>query len=134
MRNNKRGKILETKPTLNELPDGTKQWWMNGVLHREDGPAFEGLFGYKAWFLNGQPHRLDGPAIETADGHKEWWVNGERHRIDGPAYERADGYKDWFLNGKFYTEEEYIKRTQPVKELTIAEIEALLGHKVKVVK
>ena len=38
------------------------------------------------------------------------------------------------LNGEEYTEEEFLKRTQPVKELTVAEIEALLGHKVKVVK
>jgi hypothetical protein len=32
------------------------------------------------------------------------------------------------------TEQEHQQRTNPAKELTVAEIEALLGHKVKVVK
>jgi hypothetical protein len=41
--------------------------------------------GTKKWFLNGIHHREDGPAIERADGHKEWWLNGkslteEQHR------------------------------------------------------
>jgi len=33
-----------------------------------------------------------------------------------------------------YTEAEFLAQTQPVKELTIADIEKLLGHRVKVVK
>ena len=31
--------------------------------------------GNKRWYLNGVYHREDGPAMEFADGHKEWWVN-----------------------------------------------------------
>ena len=31
----------------------------------------------KAWFLNGKLHREDGPAIEWADGTKVWYLNGE---------------------------------------------------------
>jgi len=38
------------------------------------------------------------------------------------------------LNDVEYTEEEYLKKTAKVKELTVAEIEALLGYPVKVVK
>jgi len=72
------------KPTLTEFADGSKYWYLNGELHREDGPA-----------------------IENADGYKEWWVNGLRHREDGPAIEYADGTKFWYLNDKEYTEEEY---------------------------
>ena len=65
----------------------------------------------------------------------EWFLNNKRHREDGPAYEYSNGNKQWWLNGKqYYTKEEFLKATQPVKELTIAEIEALLGHRVKVVK
>jgi len=30
------------------------------------------LDGSKEWFLNGQRHREDGPAVEYANGHKEW--------------------------------------------------------------
>jgi len=34
--------------------------------------------GTRRWFLNGELHRVDGPAIEFANGSKEWWINGER--------------------------------------------------------
>ena len=30
------------------------------------------------WWKDGNLHRDDGPAIERANGHKEWWKNG-RH-------------------------------------------------------
>jgi hypothetical protein len=38
------------------------------------------------------------------------------------------------LNGVEYTEEEFLKLTTKAKELTVAEIESLLGYAVKVVK
>jgi hypothetical protein len=68
--------------------------------------------GYKEWYLNGQLHREDGPAIEYADGDKAWWFNDQRHREDGPAVEGADGYKAWYLNGKKLTEDEFNSRNQ----------------------
>jgi hypothetical protein len=34
--------------------------------------------GSKSWWLNGKLHRLDGPAIEWVDGSEAWWVNGKR--------------------------------------------------------
>ena len=64
--------------------------------------------GHREWRLNGEFHRLDGPAIEFANGSKSWFLNGIRHREDGPAIEYADGHKEWLLNGKEYTEEEYV--------------------------
>ena len=33
--------------------------------------------GYKAWYLNGKLHREDGPAMEWANGYKAWWLNGK---------------------------------------------------------
>ncbi|NBT47480.1 MAG: hypothetical protein EBT07_06615 [Actinobacteria bacterium] len=33
--------------------------------------------GRKEWFLNDLLHREDGPAVETPDGRKQWWLNGE---------------------------------------------------------
>jgi hypothetical protein len=38
------------------------------------------------------------------------------------------------LNGVEYTEKEFLKKTAKVNELTVAEIEALLGYSVKVIK
>jgi hypothetical protein len=40
-------------------------------------------------FLNGEIHREDGPAAEYANGDKWWFLNGENHREDGPAIEYA---------------------------------------------
>ena len=34
--------------------DENKEWYLNGKLHREDGPAIEGPDGYKEWYLNGK--------------------------------------------------------------------------------
>ena len=90
--------------------------------------------GDKCWYLNGKYHREDGPAFECANGTKEWRLNGNLHREDGPAVEYANGDKSWYLNGKRLTESEHAAATKPVKELTVAEIEALLGYAVKVVK
>ena len=63
--------------------------------------------GTVRYYLNGRLHRTDGPAIERADGGKAWWVNGRLHRTDGPAIERADGYKEWYINGKKYSEQSF---------------------------
>jgi len=82
--------------------------------------------------LKGELHRENGPAIEWTSGTKEWWLNGKRHREDGPAIERTNGTKVWYLNDEELTEEEFNARTQ-VKELSIAELEEMLGFKIKVV-
>ncbi len=59
--------------------DGTKKWFKNGDLHREDGPAIEWADGTKIWYVDGKLHREDGPAIEYASGSKEWYRNGSRY-------------------------------------------------------
>ena len=79
-------------------------------------------------------HRENGPAVEYADGTKVWYQNDQRHRIDGPAIERADGTKEWHLNGEELTEAEFLAATQPVVEMTVADIEKLVGKRVKIVK
>ena len=92
-------------------PNGDKEWYLNGKLHREDGPAVEWADGYKEWFLNGKLHREDGPAVESAFGHKEWFLNGKLHREDGPAIEYSTGTKKWFLNDKSMSEDEHKRAT-----------------------
>jgi len=79
--------------------------------------------GIRIWTLNDQFHREDGPAIEYADGRKFWYLNDKRHRADGPAIEYADGGKSWYLHGMKYTEQEFLKLTQPIKDMTVAELE-----------
>ena len=120
--------------TVKVRADGTKEWYLNDKLHREDGPAMEFADGSKCWYLNGKLHREDGPAIEYASGSKSWYLNGKLHREDGPAMEFADGDKFWYLNGKKVTEEEHKRMTSPVVEMTMEEINKALGKQVKVVE
>ena len=60
------------------------------------------IFGDKFYYVNNVLHREDGPAIEFANGNKLWYKNGELHREDGPAVEYLNGHKEWFLHGKLY--------------------------------
>jgi len=42
------------QPIFKTYPNGTKHWYLNGRLHREDGPAVEYANGDKCWYLNGK--------------------------------------------------------------------------------
>ena len=90
------------QPVCTTGANGTKYWYINDKLHREDGPAVEFANGTKYWYINDKCHREDGPAIEGANGTKFWYINGKRHREDGPAIEYANGTKYWYINGKKY--------------------------------
>jgi hypothetical protein len=79
-------------------------------------------------------HREDGPAFEGSDGTKSWYLNGKRHREDGPAIEWADGDKYWYLNGVRLTEEEFKKKTAKEVVLTLDEIADKLGIDVNKLK
>ena len=63
--------------------------------------------GTKFWYKNGRIHRDDGPAVESADGTKFWYKNGKIHREDGPAREYANSYKEYWLNDKEYSYNEW---------------------------
>ena len=105
--------------------NGDKAWYLHGKLHREDGPAYEGVGGTKFWCLNGLYHREDGPAVEWLSGTKEWILDGNPHREDGPAIEWANGTNYWYLNDRWYeTEEEWRiaideLRTKEIKDLIV---------------
>jgi hypothetical protein len=78
--------------------DGTKCWYVDDQLHREDGPALEKPKNYRAWFKNGKLHREDGVAIEYfgRDGDlgvgwfptKIWYYRGRR--VDCSCQEEFD--------------------------------------------
>ena len=117
--------------TVKVYEDGGQDWFLNGNLHREDGPAVIWATGTQEWWLNGKRHREDGPAYIGANGTQKWFLNGNLHREDGPAVIGASGYQAWYLNDKQVTEEQVMK---PTKELTVADVEELLGYSVKIVK
>jgi len=68
---------MKKKPELKITEYGTKRWYLNGKLHRENGPAIEYVNGTKEWYLNGKRHRIDGPAIEWSNGDKYWYLKGK---------------------------------------------------------
>jgi hypothetical protein len=68
---------MKTKPVCETDKYGTKRWYLNDELHREDGPAIEYANGEKQWYRNDTLHREDGPAIEWASGNKAWYINGQ---------------------------------------------------------
>ena len=111
---------------------GKQSWYLNDKLHREDGPAIIRADGSQSWCLNDKLHREDGPAIISANGTEIWCLNDKLHREDGPAIISANGTQEWWLNGIKLTEEEFNSRNE-IKELSVAEIEKLLGYKIKVV-
>jgi len=79
-------------------------------------------------------HRENGPAVERSDGYKAYYQNNKWHRIDGPARIWPNGDEEYWIDGVRYTKEEFLAKTNPVKELTVADIEKLLGYPVKIVK
>ena len=106
---------MENKPICEIDTYGHKYWFLNGKLHREDGPAAEYNTGNKEWYINDILHREDGPAIDCKDGTKFWFVHGVPHRLDGPAIIWADGVKEWCVNDIEIKEE----ITKWAKELSI---------------
>ena len=70
---------MNEEPQLIILPNGTKQWRLNGIVHRTDGPAIEWVDGRKYWKINGKQHRTDGPAVEYPDGDAEWWIDDKEY-------------------------------------------------------
>ena len=103
-----------------EYANGDKYWFIDGRQHRTDGPAAEYADGSKHWLVDGKCHRIDGPAVEYANGGKRWYVDGKRHRLDGPAEEWASGGRYWWIDGEEYSEGEFNKFIQEVKELPLA--------------
>ena len=93
--------------TVKEFENGTKHWYKDGELHREDGPAIEWKNGYKLWYKDGKQHRENGPAIEFVNGDKHWLKDDKLHREDGPAIEERIGINKWYLNGVRYCQAEY---------------------------
>ena len=66
----------------------------------------EGTCRYR---LNGLLHRQWGPAITWHTGELEYWQDGQPHRLDGPAVIHRD-YLGWFIQGREYTAAEFIEQ------------------------
>jgi antitoxin component YwqK of YwqJK toxin-antitoxin module len=81
--------------------------------------------GAQEWYLDGKLHREDGPAIILTTGTKEWYKNGELHREDGPAIEYSDGTKKWYLNDEQLTETEWKAKLNKTCDGKVVEIDGI---------
>ena len=109
---------------------GTRRYFNNAdEMHRTDGPAVVHSNGRKEWYINGQRHRIDGPAIELVDGSRYWYQNGLLHRTDGPAIEYPNGFRAWWISDKRMSEAEFLAATQPVVEMTVADVDRLVDNR-----
>ena len=68
---------MENKPIYDIDDEGTKRWYLNGIPHREDGPAVEYRDGTKKWIVRGQFHNVNGPAIIYSTGVVKWYIKGK---------------------------------------------------------
>jgi hypothetical protein len=92
------------------LANGDQWWYLDGKIHREDGPAII-TKKYEIWMFNNVAHR-DGnlPSNIYKNGNLEWFVRGQRHRTDGPAvvFKDASGKPDeYWIDGVQKTFEEF---------------------------
>ena len=93
-------KIPEKKRNgIYEVENLGTHYWVNGVRHREDGPAKDHIDGHKFWYINDKIHRLDGPAIEWRSGNVEYWIKGKyyptKEEFDKVAYMYKNGLQDY---------------------------------------
>lgn len=75
--------VLETEvegndPYMAILPNGSRLYYKNDVLHRTDGPAYITSNGQEEWYLNGKLHRLDGPARVIYQDN-EYFIDGKSY-------------------------------------------------------
>lgn len=76
-------------------PSGTKKYFKDGKLHREDGPAIEWSTGGESWYVNGLKHRNDGPSFKnTNDTIRHWHMDGKVVSPQDVFEELTDEKKD----------------------------------------
>jgi hypothetical protein len=76
--------MTEIKYEVKVDEDGTF-WYLNGKLHREDGPAFEWANGEKFWFLNGKKY-AEGTHQKVMASRNKPTCDGKVVEIDGKKY------------------------------------------------
>ena len=72
------------------------------MKNKQESICVTAFNGSKSWWLNNKLHREDGPAYERTDGYKEWWLNNIK-------YTEEEYYKELFKRGKITKKELFIE-------------------------
>ena len=77
---------------------GDQRWYnIDGLIHREDGPALIRAIGTQNWYKYGKIHREDGPAVIFTDNTKWWYINGKPY-YNNKSYQEAAKLSDEDMN------------------------------------
>jgi len=73
--------------------------------------------GTKMWYKDGELHREDGPAIIWKNGDEEWYLNSKKHRDDGPAvyYPSFNGLRGWYIDGRKLSEDQFKQHYREIR-------------------
>lgn len=95
---------IPNRETLITDPSGIQRWFLEGNLHRTgDLPAVIYPDGKREYYKYGRMHRDNGPAMITANGDQYWYHEGLQHRdVDLPAVICVGGGKIWYQYGKYH--------------------------------
>ncbi len=88
---------------------------VDGILHKDDGPAIVWADGTFDWRQNGKPFRADGKPTTESPKYRKWYhhEDGAIGRVGGPAFETVTGYREYWLNGQYFdTKSEYDAKCQ----------------------
>src|ERR1700691_6204728 len=69
--------LPENYTSIAEYPSGILEYYLNGILHREDGPAVIWPNEIGEYFLKGKFHRVDGPVIIRNGSIQKYYINDE---------------------------------------------------------
>ena len=98
------------------LNQGTKEWYHNGLRHRDDGAAYvrkkhNADYELQQWFQHDKLHRDDGAAHVAKIGNavtQRWYQHNKLHRLDGPAAIQSNGdvaTKHYAFDGVVYQDD-----------------------------
>jgi antitoxin component YwqK of YwqJK toxin-antitoxin module len=96
-----------------KLQGGDVVYFLDGKVHRINGPAVICQGVLFIWAKNGKVHRDDLPAVETQDDSLQiYYEDGFKHRVNGPAVISGNTKEYWIYNRQFIDEDEYVNESR----------------------
>jgi len=122
---NEKGELhsFDDNPAI-EMAYGYKEWYKDGKLHRDNGPAsIDKLFDFSvtySYYKEGRLHRFLGPAylivIEGIKTYEAYYIKGKLHNPIGPAKVWYPPFytfdRVFFIHGNWISFDDFIKQLE----------------------